>query len=61
MSTYELKVDRHLYQHKGEVLAYYRTKADESLSQITKTFGSQQYDRQVTAINESVKEPDRDR
>lgn len=54
MSTYELKLDRHLYQRKADVLAYYRSRAGESLSEITQTFGSQQYKRRATAVNEAV-------
>jgi hypothetical protein len=54
MSASELKLDRDLCQRKAEVLAYYRSRADESLTDITQTFGSQQYKKRASAINDAI-------
>jgi len=53
-SASELKLDKHLCRRKEEVLTYYRSRAEESLSEITQTFGSQQYQKRATAVNEAV-------
>lgn len=47
-------IDRQLYNRKQAILSYYRDRADESLSEITDTFGTQQFRKRAHAINEAV-------
>ena len=49
-----MKIDKNLKNKKTELLHYYRSRAEEFLSEIKLTFGSTQYKEQASAINKSL-------
>lgn len=49
-----MKIDKNLKNKKTELLHYYRSRAEEFLSEIKLTFGNTQYKEQASAINKSL-------
>ncbi|HPW65931.1 MAG TPA: hypothetical protein PLY32_01305 [Salinivirgaceae bacterium] len=49
-----MKVDKNLKNKKVELLQYYRSRAEEFLSEIKLTYGNTQYKKQASAINKSL-------
>lgn len=49
-----MKIDKNLKNKKTELLHYYRSRAEEFLSEIKLTFGNTQYREQASAINKSL-------
>src|SRR5271157_264749 len=52
--TPALKVDKDLYTRKGELLAYFRSRAEEALSTIVQTYGVKEYKERANAINKAI-------
>lgn len=49
-----MKIDKNLKNKKTDLLHYYRSRAEEFLSEIKLTFGNTQYREQASAINKSL-------
>lgn len=49
-----MKIDKNLKNKKTELLQYYRSRAEEFLSEIKLTYGNTQYREQASAINKSL-------
>lgn len=49
-----MKIDKNLKNKKTELLHYYRSRAEEFLSEIKLTYGNTQYREQASAINKSL-------
>lgn len=49
-----MKIDKNLKNKKAELLQYYRSRAEEFLSEIKLTYGNTQYREQASAINKSL-------
>jgi hypothetical protein len=49
-----MKIDKNLKNKKTELLHYYRSRAEEFLSEIKLSFGNTQYKEQASAINKSL-------
>jgi len=49
-----MRLDKQLHHRKPEVLAYYRSRAEESLAEITRSVGSHDFRRRASAINKEI-------
>lgn len=49
-----MKIDKNLKNNKSELLQYYRSRAEEFLSEIKLTYGNSQFKEQASAINKSL-------
>jgi len=51
-----MKADRNLYRRKTNVLTYYRARGNESLAEISQTYGSAQFRSRASAINTAIQQ-----
>jgi len=51
-----VELDMNLYTRKTELLSYYRSRAEESMGEISRVYGSSQFRQRAAAINQEVQQ-----